>query len=312
MATPPPFTYMMAPPFPGFGQASSSSEFGIKIVIITIIIIVGILIITSLSQVTPKASVAAVAAVPAVAATAAVPAVAATAAVPVAAAVPAAVAAAPVSTFNGLILIKNKCLDGGLATPYLSSSCDPNNGWQKWDLTGGLLKVENKCIDTKETKWYMKDCDASSSSQNKFKIQNNILQFGDGECLDLGNENSHWGCSTTNINQTFVKGTTETIAAAAQAAQAQTVAAQAVTAAPVAAPVAASTEVSTASSGGLLKGIGGTCIQNSDCAGYINDWPDPGTSCDQNRCAQKKKDFANAYYPPSVCKGSLWSSAGTC
>ena len=211
------------------------------------------------------------------------------------------------SELSGLIKMEKGCLDGGLATPYLNSSCDIKNNWLNWDLHNGVLEVNGKCVDTKGITWSMETCNTSSPSQNQFKIKdNNTLQFGTGECLDMGNSYSHWGCDKTNINQKFISGD---------------------------AALKTTTTTTTTSSG---SPIGGTCGLDTDCAGFktgesgpscdknsktckILQWPRAideycGTEsdckgwgiddtnhngCDHNKCVAKIKDWAGNYYVPS-------------
>lgn len=50
------------------------------------------------------------------------------------------------------------------------------------------------------------------------------------------------------------------------------------------------------------------CIFGTDCAG----WGGSGMECCNNKCTQKKRDWADNWWCPSVCKGKWWSNPGTC
>ena len=60
------------------------------------------------------------------------------------------------------------------------------------------------------------------------------------------------------------------------------------------------------------KPLGGSCKLPTDCANANLSVFNPGVTCCNGICLQKKKDHANFWYCPHECVGRIFGQPGTC
>jgi hypothetical protein len=100
----------------------------------------------------------------------------------------------------------NKCGDVGQNGGLGLMDCNGGNTWQQFyynPMTGNLYNVQkNQCLDVGDNNWRWVDC--NNHQNQRFWKKEHIMQWKNGDCIDIGNGNHHAGCDGNNNNQKFV------------------------------------------------------------------------------------------------------------
>jgi hypothetical protein len=103
----------------------------------------------------------------------------------------------------------NRCMDSGNAWTNGNGdhTCEANNKSQLFfysPLTGQVQSVGNgQCLTQNGSAWNWSPCDTNNPNQQFWKKEH-LLQWRNGQCLDLGNNQKKSACDGNNANQKMV------------------------------------------------------------------------------------------------------------
>jgi hypothetical protein len=244
-----------------------------------------------------------------------------------------------------------KCLvSNGSSVSF--ETCDPNNNNQKWTYDGNLKNEQNgKCLDSAGDNIYFSDCGSDNIYQRWDNIDNMIKHTKSRQCLDSGGSSVYFGgCDASNGYQKWNidphPGVPNTISETIQQVFNLPVAKKVGESCTVdwdceslygQDPLGCQNNVciqkkkdwagnweipnvcrdgparptGTCSSGNHWpRQLNEECVISEDCLG--SSIFNSSLGCQDNKCVQRKKDYAEKWYVPKECKNGFFASPGTC